>query len=345
MTTNQTPEDKELEALKGKVPGLEDVIDDTKPTPPAAGDEPKDGEGDDKPDDDAEDDEPSEDEPEKGEDEDDEADDPEDDEDEPAKGKKPQRPETYIPIAQYTDEKKRWKGTVDEKDKRIADLEAMVKDGGKPNSQKFEAAVKRYMDKYGVDEETAKADVERVGIIMEGYKNDDKPAPKKDGDKPELDEETQNKLAELDEIKAEKAFNEEFSTVATPELKKYYPNATPEQLAKAKKEIEKIACSRPYLDKSLDYVVFKNRSVLDKVFKAPRVGVEGKGAAPDKGKQGTYTSDDFVGGKTNFSVLASLPVEEQNAIVEKLPLKDYEAWTHYINMNDPVVINRKGRKF
>jgi len=317
--TNQT--DPELDALKGKVPGLEDTGEDAdkeKEAEDAKAKEEADAKAtaDQKAKEDAN--------VAAGLNPDGSAKDDEDD-------KKSSRPEKYIPIKQYTDEKKQWRESEASYKERIGQLEAIA--GGKEGSKKTETAVKEYAEKYGVDEESVR-DLAKI------IKGEDKPPVNPETP---IKPEDQKLLDEAREIEANQLFAEEFNTLAKPEIKSLFPNATQEQIESAKAELEKLACTSQYLDKSLDFIVYKEKANLGKLFVVGRKGPESSHTAPDKGKA-TYTADDFKGGKTPFSVLADLSGDEQNTIIEKMDMKTYESWSNWNVQNDPIVINRKGRK-
>lgn len=325
-------EDKDFEDIKSKIPFDPDDTkkpEDTKPvdpTPPKKEEEkapvtpPKEEKTEDeKPEDDKE---PKE----------------EDDDLEPPKAK---RPEKYIPVAQYVDEKNKWKGTLKEKDDRIAELEKIA--NKQEGSKVSEDAIKKYAEKHGLDIEDARAEVERVKDILDF--SGDKPAPKsapkeEDEDKtPELSPEQQQRLAEADQIRAEKMYDEEFKTLAVPEINKHYPKATPEQIQAAKAELEKLATTKKYITQDLDYIVFKERAVFDKIFTEPqeRKGPEGN-KAPAKGKT-TFTAQDFNAGKLSFNELDTLTPEERNAIVSKFDTKTWDKYMRHVNRNEELDVS------
>lgn len=308
-TVDEQEADKELEALKGKVPGLEEALE---PKQPPKEEAPA-----------KEDPKPKEEEPEK---------EPESDEkEEEEEPQKPSRPEKYIPIKQYTSEKREWNESKAQFETRIAALETIA--GGKEGSKKTQEAIKAYAEKYDADEDQ----IRELATILG---REDKPAPKEEAT---ISPEDQEVIDQSREIVAEKMFNEEFDTLALPELQAKFPSATPSQLAKAKKEVERLATTKEYLDKSLDFVVYKNPKAFDSIFSGDRKGPESARQAPEKGKS-SFTATDFTGGKTPFSTLAELSVEDQTKIVETMDLKTYEKYTNWINQNDVLVINRGGRK-
>lgn len=257
---------------------------------------------------------------------------PEDEED----PKKPSRPEKYIPIKQYTSEKEQWKETLSKKEQEIADLKAIA--DSKPDSKKEDSLKKAYMEKYGVDEETAEQEIERVRFVNEHGKEKVEPKKPETPPTPSLTPEQQAKIEKAEEIEAIQLFNQEFLNDAVPQLKNMFPNATPEQLEKAKVELEALATTSKYLDKTLDYISFKERDSLAEIFAGDRKGPE-SGRPPQKGKS-TYTSSDFEKGKTPFSELDNLSAEERNNIVKGFDVKTWDAYVHYQNTQDELIVHQ-----
>lgn len=245
------------------------------------------------------------------------------------------RPEKYIPIKQYTSEKEQWKETLSKKEQEIADLKVIAE--SKPDSKKEDSLKKAYMEKYGVDEETAEAEIERVRFVNEHGKEKAPPAKEEKPQSPTLTPEQQAKIEKAEEIEAKEFFNKEFLEDAVPQLKNLFPNATQAQLEQAKAEMEALATTTKYLDKSLDYIAFKERDALADIFAGERKGPE-SARSPQKGKM-TYTSADFEKGKTPFSELENLSEEERNNVVKGFSIKTWDAYVHYQNLQDDVKIS------
>jgi hypothetical protein len=230
---------------------------------------------------------------------------------------KPNRPEKYIPIAQYTDEKRQWRETEDGYKQRISELETIAK--GNPEAKSTDARIKAYAEKYGVDEAAV-----RDLMALRGDEIASKPS--------DLSEAQQAELAKAREVNAEKAFTDEFDQVAAPQLKEMFPNATPEQLAAAKEELRSLATTAPFLDKSLDFIAFKSREALASHFKEDRVGPEG--ARPATRGTPHYSPSDFKDGKTSFKVLDGLPMEDRDRIIRGFDVKTYDEFVHHITQTD-----------
>ena len=72
------------------------------------------------------------------------------------------------------------------------------------------------------------------------------------------------------EREQEQIFNEEFSAVL-PSIKTQYPNATDEQIAQAKAQLDELAHSEKYHEMDMDYILFKEREALGKILFSPRM--------------------------------------------------------------------------
>lgn len=246
----------------------------------------------------------------------------------------PNRPLKYIPVGQYTEEKKKWTGDMAAKDRRIKDLEKVS--AGAQNTAKFDENIKKYAEKHGLEESVAREEITRFKDAFgtfnpNGSQREEPEVEKKEEDAPDahLSEEQKTALQEAELIKAEKAYDTEYSTVAVPQLKSFFPQATEAQILAAKEEVEKLACTEKYLKSPLDYIVFKEKDALSAIFAPDRKGPEPTRPSP-RGKQ-SYTSQDFEGGKTPFTALASLTPEERNKIVLGFSSKTWDKYTHFNN--------------
>lgn len=99
----------------------------------------------------------------------------------------------------------------------------------------------------------------------------------------DLPKEVQEKLKVLDQIqkteneKAEVAhFDKEWDSVL-PSLQKQFPNATASMIAEAKAELFKIARTKLFHDKEIDYVVFKSQDKLSALLKVAKGKKGGEG--------------------------------------------------------------------
>lgn len=248
---------------------------------------------------------------------------------------KSSRPLKYIPIKQYTEEKKVWKESKEQYEKRISELEKLA---GKADTVQNEQKIKDYAERHGFTFDEAKEQVESLRDIL-GIEakqlEEKKPA--------EFTPEQKQTLERAEEIEAIEYFNTEFSKDAIPQIQELFPNATQEQIERAKKEIEKIACTAPFTDKNLRYVVFESRKELASIFKPKPGSPEVQHKAADKTPV-EFKADDFKDGKTSFQELEKMTPESLNKIIREMDTKTYEAYTRYLSSNDKIIINRGGRK-
>lgn len=247
------------------------------------------------------------------------------------------RPERYIPVEQHRDQLSRKDKTIADKDHRIAELEAIV--GQKEGSLKEEKAVEAYAEKHGLDIDVAKEQVEDLREVL-GIKHEEKKEEKKTD---RLSPEEQALIERAKEVEGKDLFNKEFTSSAIPTLKELFPKATLEQIESAKKIIETIACTDQFLDKTLDFVVFKSQKELSEVFKTKTAGPETQRQTPSKTNT-EYTSDDFNSGKISLSELDNLTPEKRNKVIEDMTPSTYEKWCRLNDKNDQLIINRGGKQ-
>lgn len=92
-------------------------------------------------------------------------------------------------------------------------------------------------------------------------------------------------LKDIEEVKAWKAenakaleaqqFEEEFNSVL-PQIKADFPQASDSEIKAIKSELDKLSHSKEFHDKSMDYVVFKNKDVLSALVSPKKKGMETK---------------------------------------------------------------------
>ena len=87
------------------------------------------------------------------------------------------------------------------------------------------------------------------------------------------------------EVNEKQLFEDEFSTVL-PQIKSDFPKISDEDLKSVKQSLDKLSHSKEYHDKSLDYVVFKEKENLTALISPKKKGLEGK-------DRKDITTDDF----------------------------------------------------
>lgn len=100
--------------------------------------------------------------------------------------------------------------------------------------------------------------------------------------KPTTDGNLQKDLADFKEWKTQnqsvmetQQFETEFKSVL-PQIKSDFPKATDKELEAVKKSLDDISHSKEYHDKSLDYIVFKNKETLSALISPKKRGMETK---------------------------------------------------------------------
>lgn len=83
-------------------------------------------------------------------------------------------------------------------------------------------------------------------------------------------------------------FNKEFESDGMPTVKEFFPQISADELGKVKEEINRLAHTKGYEDKPLDYIVYKNRSTLSSLVSPKKRGIEGKSRVDSQ-----ELSDDF----------------------------------------------------
>jgi hypothetical protein len=168
-----------------------------------------------------------------------------------------ERPKKYIPIPQYQAEK-------EEHTKEVASLKARIEELEKGEGTKKEKTdaindeVKEFAQSLGVEDPEVLEKI--LTFVTQGTKKTVSELEKKivelQGKKAEEDHQLQLK-------KEQERFDNEWDAFASSELKKTYPDATPEQLAEARTMMDELSHSKDWHKYDLDYIFFKNKKDFD----------------------------------------------------------------------------------
>lgn len=246
------------------------------------------------------------------------------------------RGERYIPLAKFHDTERKHKQELAERDAKIAELQKISEQ--KPSEQKDED-IEAFMAKTGFDRETVD------GLLALAEKRVMTPEIKS-----VLEKESQKKRNE--ELDA--SFSVEFAKDGEPAVKNYFPNATAEQVEKAKAFLNQVAHTKAFADKTLDYVVFKNQEQLKSIFNsaeedadetpAPQTKKTIEGHRMGTGKPTGLTAKDFDG-KTDFSILSNMEQSARNELIKSFPDKTYDAFNAWVaSQNEGIQVTRNGQK-
>ncbi len=252
------------------------------------------------------------------------------------------RPEAFIPLPKYLDEKKQWeldKQARVDAEKRISELEAL----GNTAKPATEDDISKFAEKHSMD-------VEMVKELLVMAESRVLPAEKRK----QLDDAlkiTDQRKHEDAVLKSQELFKTEFNDIGKPEITKLYPNATPEQLEAAQIFLDGAAHTATFADKELPYVIYKLGGELAKIFTTE--GDPAKPTPPNKGMEphktgqsrvGTMTAKDFEG-KTDFSDFLALDQSLQDTIRKEMDTKTYSNFLAFISKQDNgVEVTRGGRK-
>jgi hypothetical protein len=107
-------------------------------------------------------------------------------------------------------------------------------------------------------------------------------------------------------------FDSEFNSTV-PALKSYFPNATDAEIAAMKPELDKIAHSDGWNDKSLDYIAYKHKPRLEKLLTPKKKGTEERGsvAVTEETETEFNSAPDFT--KMSASEIAAWEKQYKNA--------------------------------
>lgn len=263
-------------------------------------------------------------------------------------GEKPDRPVAYIPIPKYKAEKKEWEDTVASKETALAEANKKIEEltllTQKPEGTNKDADIEAFMEKTGFDRET-------VDGLLDLAKS--RISTGQAALSPEQLEAVEKATQIVKEAELEVAFNEEFTSKAEPELKKLYPDATPEQLVAVKKFLDPIAHTIDNKDKGLDFIIFKNKEEIAKLFEAPAPTVDD--AQPDKktiestrpgaGKPVSLTASDFKAADADFGLLGDLDQGVRAQIIKDFDSGTYARYIQYAKNQTPgVEVMRNGSR-
>lgn len=235
--------------------------------------------------------------------------------------KEPEEPKKRSIYDEYKDKKSELK---EEKEARLQaekerdELKEALAKAGTPEEKK------EALDDLEAFAKSSNLDPEGLRKMREIFLKDVKPTGLSDEDRKILEEaksfSNQNK-----EVVEKQQFEKEFNAI-TPTLKEFFPTATQEELDTVKIELDKIAHSEGWNDKSLDYIAFKHKDVLKDFVSPKKRGLESKG-----NKQVDQTPTDF----------------DPTADISKMTEAEFTAWNaHYQNLmkSDGLVTDSQGRK-
>lgn len=254
------------------------------------------------------------------------------------------RPKKYIPLSQYQSEKAETKATIDGLNKKIEELQNLKDLSNKPdttaNADKLKEFKEKFAEKYGYDAEDVD---ELISLVTPNVA-----VPEEVVTFMKKQQETQLQQAIVE------SFNKEFNAFV-PSLKDMFPSATPEQIDEAKKLIDQASHTEAYKDKELDYVAFKIKGDLEKVFvKSGDPSTEVK-TVPNTGRHvadtsrmgnsnPTALSAESFKGKTSFEELNTMDPDVRAKLINEFDSKTYHNFVQWAGQDKGLEVNRGGRK-
>ena len=259
--------------------------------------------------------------------------------------KVPARPEAYIPLPKYHAEKADWEKKAADADAarvaaeaKVAELTALA--GQKDGTQKDED-IEAFMAESGFDRATVDGLLDLAAKRLQKGQS---------ALSPEQIASVEKATAIVKEAELEVAFNEEFVSFGVPEVKKLYPDATEAQLAQVKDHLDKVAHTAENKDKPLDFLIFKNKDDIAKIFNPdvppePQTKKTIESARVGAGKQTNLSAADFKDGATDFAALGDLDPAVRAQIVKDFDSKTYSNYIQYAkNTSGGLEVMRDGRK-
>lgn len=256
--------------------------------------------------------------------------------------KKVSRPEAFIPLKKYHDEKRDWetlttneKRRADEAEARVAELTKLA---GQDDSSKKDEDIEAFMAETGFDRSTVDGFLKLAEKRLLG---------------PERLEAIKTSESIVKEANIEAEFAQEMETIGTPELKKRFPAMTDEQLEKAQDYLDKVAHTKAFHDKPLDFVVYKHLDDIEKLFVGeskpndavpPQTKKTIEGGRVGAGNPVSVSAKDFEG-SNDFSALSDLEPAVRNALIKDFSSKTYENFKSWVKAQEQgVEVTRNGQK-
>jgi hypothetical protein len=169
--------------------------------------------------------------------------------------KEPPQPKKRTIYHDLKDEKNRRKDAERERDDLKAKLDALSNADTPVERQDAKDELEAFAEKNNLDPQTLK---EMRAIFTKDV------SPKSDEEREKALSDLLATKQSLDKIVEKQHFEDEFKTIV-PTLKTYFPTIGDAELQGVKDELDKLAHSKEWHDKDLDYVLFKNRDKLEKL--------------------------------------------------------------------------------
>lgn len=256
--------------------------------------------------------------------------------------KKVKRPEAFIPLKKYHDEKREWEGKATTAEERANVAEAKVAElttiAAQHDGAQKDEDIEAFMAETGFDRKTVDGFLKLAEKRLLG---------------PERLEAIKTSETIVKEAQLEADFAKEMDSVGTPELKKRFATITDDQLEKAQEFLDKVAHTKAFHDKSLDFIIYKHLDEIEKLI-GPEVKPDDptppvakktiEGGRPGAGKPTSSTAKDFENA-TDFSALNDMEPSERTQLIKDFPTATYQKFQTWVKGQTPgVEVMRNGQK-
>lgn len=261
----------------------------------------------------------------------------EDDEDSEDKGKDKKddkrvprnRTEKYIPIPKYKAEKAQWS---EEKVKLQGQIDEMQKQLKGMSKEETDDVIEKWAEENDVSIDQAKG---LVDLIKKSTGIDD------------IAKHVEALKTKTDDDADAQAFNNEWGEVV-PEIQKEFPNASKGAIRRAQQLMDQMAHTPRYADKDLDYILFKEKKQFTEVLnsKPPKKGPVGSrrpGASKTDATSMSFEKDSKTGKYDFASLHAMKDGPEKEKVLSNLSPEAYSEYIDDIDDGD-LEISRGGRK-
>ncbi len=256
--------------------------------------------------------------------------------------KKVKRPEAFIPMKKYHEEKRENERLLAEANKKVEDalkkVEELTQIANQNDGTKKDEDIEAFMAETGFDRPTVDGFLKLAEKRLLG---------------PERLEALKTSENIVKEAQLEADFAKEMDSIGTPALKKQFPAITEEQLEKAQELLDKVAHTNAFHDKPLDFIIYKHLEEIQKLFgdeskpndtTPPQTKKTIEPNRPGSGKNTAMTAKDFEGQK-DFSALNDLEPSVRNALIKDFPTATYENFKVWVQGQAPgLEVMRNGQK-
>lgn len=237
----------------------------------------------------------------------------------------PTRPERYIPVGKYQDERKQWTEKNAALEAEIAKLRTAQDTATTPAQvTAAEDKIAAWAEKRGMDYEAAK---ELIDIAREGM-----------GIPKETLAAVQAVETQRREQESQAKFSNEFTTGVVPLIREAFPEASEQQIAEAKKLMDELAHTQALAQTPLAYIFHGNRTDFAELF------TDKPGFERSKPTSSTAIKGAHFKGKKDFAAVMALDEDDQARVVSEMDTNTRWDYYDYVEKQDnKLEVKREGR--